>query len=131
MSHHLEQLAGHVAGATDALRRKTDLAGVGVGEREKLRDGLGGDLWIDQHKRKREDEARDRRDVTDEIEAETFVHRGIGRGRRRKHQQRVAVRRRSHDRFGADIGVCARAVFSGPKATEPMSWLPGLIFASR
>jgi hypothetical protein len=49
-------------------------------------------------------EARDRRDVADEIEAELLVERHVDRDRRADREQGVAVGGRTHDRLGGDIG---------------------------
>ena len=46
-------------------------------------------------------DAGDRRDVADEIEIELVVERRVDRVARADQQQRVAVRRRAHDRLGA------------------------------
>src|SRR5215472_12413478 len=56
--------------------------------------------------------ARDWRDVTDEVEIELVVERRIDCVRRSGPQQRIAVGRRTNDRFGADIGAPARTVLN-------------------
>ena len=66
------------------------------------------------------DDARDRRDVADEIEIELVVERRVDRVRRIDQEQRVAVRRRTHDRLGADIAAGARPVLDDEWLAEPL-----------
>jgi hypothetical protein len=49
-------------------------------------------------------EARDRRDVADKIEAKLLVERRVDRDRRADREQGVAVGGRAHDRLGGDVG---------------------------
>src|SRR5262245_2025541 len=60
---------------------------------------------------RRPHDACDRRDVTDEVEIELVVESRVDRVRRTDHEEGIAVRRRTHAHFGADIGTCARSVF--------------------
>jgi hypothetical protein len=48
------------------------------------------------------------------------IERGIGRDRRRHHEERIAVRRRPHDHFGADIAAGARPVLDDELLAEPL-----------
>src|SRR5215472_5258440 len=57
-------------------------------------------------------DARDRRDVADEVEIELVVERRIACVRRRGQQQCIAVGWRTNDRFGTDIGAPARTVLN-------------------
>jgi len=41
--HHLEQLAGHMGPGADAWRRHVELAGIGLGVRDQLRNRFGRD----------------------------------------------------------------------------------------
>ena len=66
------------------------------------------------------DDARDRRDVADEIEVELVVERRVDRVRRTDQEQRVAVRRRAHDRLGADIAAGARPVLDDELLAKPL-----------
>ena len=66
------------------------------------------------------DDARDRRDVADEIEIELVVERRVDRVGERDQEQRVAVRRRAHDRLGADIAAGARPVLDDEWLAEPL-----------
>ena len=66
------------------------------------------------------DDARDRRDVADEVEIELLVERRVDRVRRRHQIKHVAVGRRAHDHLGADIGAGARLVLDIELLTEPL-----------
>ena len=66
------------------------------------------------------DDARDRRDVADEIEIELVVERRVDRVRRTDQEERVAVRRRTHDRLGGDIAAGARPVLDDEWLAEPL-----------
>jgi hypothetical protein len=62
------------------------------------------------HDQGNEADERHRRDVAHKIETEVVVERSVDRVRRHAEQQRVAVRRRAHHRFGRDIAAGARPV---------------------
>src|SRR5262249_25009175 len=64
--------------------------------------------------------ARDRRDVADKIEAEIRVERRVDRAGRYGHQERVTVRRCSHDEFGGDIAAEARPVLNHELLAEAL-----------
>ena len=66
------------------------------------------------------DEARNRRHVADEIEAELFVERRVDRVRRSDQEKRVAVRRRPHDRLGGDVRARARPAFDDKCLAQPL-----------
>src|SRR5712671_3646074 len=95
-----------MARGTDAARRHADLARIGLGIGAELGDRLGWNRWFDHHDLGKADDARDSRDVADEIEIELFVERRIDRVCRSDQEERVAIRGRTHDRLGADIGTC-------------------------
>src|SRR5262245_34962642 len=71
------------------------------------------------------DQARDRRDVTYEIEVESLVERGVTGVRGKGQKERIAIGSSSHDRLGGDVGARARAVLDDkllPKSLrEPLS----------
>ncbi len=104
----------------DAGRRHVDLARIGLGVGDELGNGLGRNRWMYLHDVGRADDARDRRDVADEIEIELVVERRVDRIRRTDQQQRIAVRRRTHDRLGADIAGGARPVLDDEGLAEPL-----------
>ena len=66
------------------------------------------------------DDARDRRDVADEIEIELVVERRVDRVRRADQEERVAIRGRTHDRLGGDIAAGARPVLDDELLAEPL-----------
>ncbi len=106
---------GPVAG-----RRHVDLAWIGLGVGDELGDRLGRNRWIDHHDVGHAHDARDRRDVGNEIEIELVVERCVDRVRRSHQQQRIAVRRRAHDRLGPDIAAGARPVLDDEWLAEPL-----------
>jgi hypothetical protein len=55
-------------------------------------------------------DAGDWRDVTDEIEIELFVERGVDGIRCTNHQERITVSRGTNDSLGAQIGACTRSI---------------------
>ena len=77
--HHLEQLAGYMGGVPVPARRHVDLARIGLGIGDELGNRLGRNRWIHHHDMGRADDARDRRDVADEIEIELVVERRVDR----------------------------------------------------
>ena len=66
------------------------------------------------------DDGCDRRDVADEIEIEFVVERRVDRVAATDQEQRVAVRRRSYDDFGADITAGTRPVLDDEWLAEPL-----------
>jgi hypothetical protein len=65
-------------------------------------------------------DARDRRDVAKEIEAELIIERGVDRVRRTHQEERIAVCRRAHDRLGADVGASTWSVFDKELLAQPL-----------
>src|SRR5215510_11813870 len=65
-------------------------------------------------------DASDRRDVADEIEIELVVERRIDRVGRSDQEERVAVCRRAHDRFGTNIAARARPVLDDEWLAQPL-----------
>ena len=66
---------------------------------------LAGTDGVHHHDEAASDDARDRRDVADEIEVEFVVERRVGRVGAPDHEQRVSVCGRAHDRLGTDVGT--------------------------
>jgi hypothetical protein len=66
------------------------------------------------------EDARNGRNVADEIEIEFVVERRVGRLRRTDNEQRVSVCGRAHDRLGADIGSGTRPVLDDKRLAEPL-----------
>ena len=64
--------------------------------------------------------AADRREVAREIEIQMLIKRGVDGIGRDGQQQRIAVRRRVRDDFGADIAGGARPIVDDELLTEPL-----------
>jgi hypothetical protein len=64
------------------------------------------------------DDAGDRGDIADEIVIELFVKRRVDRMNQIDLQQRVAIGRRVHDHFGADVGAAAGPVLDNELLPE-------------
>src|SRR5262249_51011183 len=58
--------------------------------------------------------------VADEIEIEIVIKGRVPRVSRTSLQQRVAIRRSAHDRFGGEIAACARPVLDDKGLTEAL-----------
>src|SRR5215831_14237395 len=95
-----------------ASRRKIDHAWMGPGIGNEFGDRLGRKRWIYQHYKRHPDDPGDRRDVADEIEVEFLIERRVTRVRPSNQEERIAVGRGAHDRFGGDIGGPARTVLN-------------------
>ena len=109
-----------MAGSSDAGRPETDLARIGLGVGYELGDRLGRNRRIDHHHEREADDARDGGDVAKKNEIELVVEGRVDRVRRSYHEERVAVRRRPHDRLGANIVAATRAVFYDELLAEPL-----------
>ena len=100
--------------------RHVDLARIGLGIGDELGNRLGRNRWIDHHDVGEAEDASDRRDVADKIEIELVVERRVDRVRRTDQKERIAIRRRAHDRLGADIAAGARPVLDNELLAEPL-----------
>src|SRR5439155_2495150 len=65
-------------------------------------------------------DASDRHDIADEIEIELLVERRVDCCCRLDQQERVSVRHRLHDRFGADISASSWPVFDDERLAKPL-----------
>jgi hypothetical protein len=83
---------------------------------------------MNQHDLRLVSDAGDGRDVPDKHKIEFVVECHIDSAARGEHQERVAVRRRVHDRFGCDVGGCTGPVLNDEWLTkafrQPMSDQP-------
>ena len=104
----------------DAGRSHVDLARVGLRIGDEFGDGRCGERDIHVHHQGRADDARNRGDIADEIVIELLVERCIDRVRHGEHDKRVAVRRRAHGHFGADVGGGAGPVLDDEWLSEPL-----------
>src|SRR5258705_11450384 len=60
------------------------------------------------------------REIADEIEIEFVVKRRVDSIRRGNHEERVAVRRRIHDRLGADVAAGPGPVLDDELLAKPL-----------
>src|SRR5262249_54914784 len=89
-------------------RRHVEFARIGLGIGDELGNGRHRNGGIDFDDLGHADNARDGRDIADEIEVELVVERRIDRIRRSDPKERVAVGWRMHDRLGGDIAARPR-----------------------
>src|SRR5262245_43645614 len=109
-----------MAWSSDARRPETDLARIGLGVRYELRDFVGWNRRIYHHDEREADDARDGGDVAEKNEIEFVVQGRVDRVRRSCDEERIAVRRRPHDRLGSDIVAATRAVFDDELLAQPL-----------
>jgi len=118
--HHLEQLAGDMAGRALAAGAHIDFAGVGLGIGDELGRRCGRHRRVHQHDQRRADRDRHRRQVDGEPETDIGVERLVHRVARIGHEQRVTVGRRAHGELGGDVGGAARTVLDHERLAEPL-----------
>src|SRR4030095_15607326 len=99
---------------------ETDLAGTCLGIGRELGNRLSWNRLIYHHDEREADDASDGRDVAKKNEIELVVERCVDCVRRTYHKDRVAIRRRSHDRLGANIAAATRAIFYDEWLAEPL-----------
>jgi hypothetical protein len=97
--HHLEQLSAHMDRRSVARRREIDLARIGLGISDKLRNGLSRNRWIYLHHVRKSDDAGHRRNVAKEIVVELAVQGRVDGIRWRNEQDRVAIWGRADHRL--------------------------------
>ena len=110
--HKFEPFAEDVGHGPASGRPHVDLARIGLGVSDELRDRLGWNGGMDHQDIRSAAYARDRRDVADEIEIELLVKRRVHRVSQTDKQDRMAVRHCPHDAFGADIAAGACSVLN-------------------
>jgi hypothetical protein len=118
--HHHQQLSRHMCASPVADRCHVEFARIGLGVVDELRDRLGGYRRMNQHGIRLTDEARDGRDVLDEIEAELIPERRVNRVRCCDEKQRMAISRRPNDRLGPSILASPRPIPDDEGLTEPL-----------
>src|SRR5258708_5915914 len=89
--HYFEQLAGHMRPGAVAGRRHIELAGIRLGIGDEFGDRLRRKRWMHLHAVMLVADARNRRDVTDEIVFELLVERRVDRVRYVDQKQRIAI----------------------------------------
>src|SRR5262249_50454210 len=90
--HHLEQFTSNMVSGTDAGRRHVDLGGIGLGIRDELGNRLGRHRGMHLYGKRLASDARNRRDVADEIKIELVVEGGVDRVHESGHKERISVR---------------------------------------
>src|SRR5262249_40387555 len=101
-----------------ATRTHIDLARVGFGVGDELKRRVSRDRWIHQQDIRRAHDARNWRDVLQEIEGELLEKCGINRVTGTPQEERVAVCRRAHDRLGAYVAASTWAVLDDKLLAE-------------
>jgi hypothetical protein len=66
------------------------------------------------------DDACHGRDILKKIEVELVIKGGVDRIRRRNQEERVAIGRCAHHRFGREIGCCSRPAFDDKRLAQPL-----------
>src|SRR5262249_26097984 len=89
-----------------------DLTRLALGVSNELENCPGRHREIYHHDLGHASNARDRRDVADEIEIELLVKRRVHRVSQTDKQERMAVRHCPHDALGADIAAGACSVLN-------------------
>src|SRR5262245_20122845 len=116
--HHLEQLTSRMGRGSIAGRRHVDLAGIGLGVGDELRNRRGRKRWMYHNYAGLAANAGDRYDVAEEIEIELGVECRIDRIRRPDQEKRIAIRRCPYDRLGPNVAGSARAVLNNKGLAE-------------
>src|SRR5262249_36031222 len=108
----------------DARRCHADLTGIGLRVGDELRKRPSRERWMYHDDKGHADDARDRRDITHEIEIDVGIERRIDRILITNQEKRVSIWRRFHDRLRAVVnGVALRAtnpIFDDEWLTEPI-----------
>ena len=113
-----------MARGADAGRAEVELAGLRLGQRDKLLQRLGLDLRIDDDQHRHVGDVGDGNERGLDVERHLRIEELIGReDAGRRHQQRVAVGRSLGDRIGADIAARARAVLDDDRLAERLRHL--------
>jgi hypothetical protein len=93
-------------------RSHVDLTRVGLGVGDEVESRLRWDRRIHQHHKRRARDARDRRNVLDEIESELLIKCGVDRVTSTYQEECVAVCGGVYDCLGADIAARTWAIFN-------------------
>src|SRR6516165_3529467 len=97
--------------APNATRCHIDLARIGLGIIDELRNRLGWNRGMNHHDVDRAQQACDRFNITNEIEIKLGIERRVNRVRRRDEKECVAVGGRPYDRLRDDIADATWSVF--------------------
>src|SRR5262249_15919070 len=97
-----------------------DLAGIGLGIGDELGNRRDRKRWIHLHDMWHAVDARNRRNITNEVVVEFFEQCCIDCCGSTDHEERIAVCRRTHDRLYTDIANTARTVLDDKLLTEAL-----------
>jgi len=103
-----------------ARRRQVHLARIGLHIGDELGDRFRRHVIADRHHIRHAIERRDRRYITDEVELQVGVERGIDVVRRVHQQQRVTIGFGIDHRFGGDVVAGAGLVLDHELLAEPL-----------
>jgi hypothetical protein len=117
--HRFEQLAVKMRRAADTGRRHQELARIGLGKGDQLRDRLHRSRRFDHHHAGAVHHPGDRRDVANDVEAQIVVEPGAEGIHRGDHEQRVAVRGSADHRFGREIAAGAGTIVDDERMAQP------------
>src|SRR5262250_997153 len=118
--HHLEQLTGNVSRAPIAAGTLAVLDGIILRVGDELGNSCDRKRWIHLHDMRHTDDARNRRNITNEVVVEFFEQRCIDCCGSTDHEERIAVCRRTHDRLYTDIATTTRTVLDDELLTEAL-----------
>src|ERR1700761_4685600 len=97
-------------GRSDAARCKIEYAWVGLRMGDEFGNCLGRKRRMHRHDEWSAHHARDRNDISDEIEAEFVEEHGVDDVSAGYHEKCVPVRGCAHHRLGTDVVAAARPV---------------------
>src|SRR5262249_32858283 len=117
---HLEQFARHMRRGPDAGRRHGKLARIGLGISDEFKNRLSRKRWIYFKGKSLTADARNRRNVADEIVVELFVERRMDHALNRSQQGRIPIRVSVDDRLDSDVAAAARPVLDNETLAEPL-----------
>src|SRR3984885_2410545 len=117
---HFKQFAGDVLRRTDRRCPQIELARLVFGVGDQFGKGFYLELRAHRDDHWKADDARDRRNVADEIEIEIVEKRCVDRVAGGDQKQRVAVRRSARHVFGGEIAAGAGAVFDDESLPQPL-----------
>src|SRR5262249_30146401 len=112
--------SGHVSRAPVATRAHADLAGIGLGMGDELGNSRDRKRWVHLHDMRHADDARNRRNITNEVVVEFFEQCCIDCCGSTDHETRIAVCRRAPGRLYTDIATTARTVLDDELLTEAL-----------
>src|SRR5689334_1861006 len=108
-----------MARGSNAARPHADLGRVRLGILDELIKCPGGERWMHHYDVGHSHHARHWSDIVNEIEMKAAVERRVEHVRRTDQEERMAVRRRTHDCFGAKICPRPGAVFDYERLAKP------------